>query len=256
MGSTTAHFFCRKRWTAHWLWSLGRCALHATARFFGGSQVNEAQTKTQERSVAVADAGKLLSSPVAALVERTVEGLGYELLSLERAGHGLLRVTLDIVPVESERPSPGKNVRQVSIEDCERVSRQLTHLFAVEGIDYDRLEVSSPGLDRPLRGARDFVRFAGAMATVQLAAPVGGKRRLRGRLLGLATGEGLPERVRMTLVPAPEPLPRSTRKSRGRELQVGETVEFPLTDVQKARLAPEWEFDRGAMQRAAQLPTQ
>jgi ribosome maturation factor RimP len=218
--------------------------------------MDEARTNSHERSVAVADAGKLLSSPVVALVERTVEGLGYELLSLERGAGGLLRVTLDIAPVESESPSPAGGVRQVSIDDCERVSRQLTHLFAVEGIDYDRLEVSSPGLDRPLRGARDFARFAGAMATVQLAAPVGGKRRLRGRLLGLATGEGLPERVRMTLVPAPQPSPRGTRKSRGRALQVGETVEFPLADVQKARLAPEWEFDRGAMQRAAQLPKQ
>jgi len=220
------------------------------------ARVNEARKNLQERSAPVADAGKLLSSPLGALVERTVAGLGYELLGLERAGHGLLRVTLDIAPVEGVGLAAGGSGRQVSIEDCERVSRQLTHLFAVEGIDYDRLEVSSPGLDRPLRGARDFARFAGAMATVQLAAPIGGRRRLRGRLLGLATGDGVPERVRMTLVPAPQPSPRGARKARVRELEVEETVEFALADVQKARLAPEWEFDQGAMQRTAQLQAQ
>lgn len=210
----------------------------------------------QERSAAVADTGKLLSSPLGALVERTVAGLGYELLCLERAANGLLRVTLDIAPVEGAGPSAIGGDRQVSIDDCERVSRQLTHLFAVEGIDYDRLEVSSPGLDRPLRGARDFARFAGAMATVQLVAPLGGRRRLRGRLLGLAASDGVPERVRMTLVPAPQPSPPGARKSRARKLEVGETVEFALADVQKARLAPDWEFDRGAMHRATQLPAQ
>ncbi len=221
-----------------------------------GWRVNEARNNMQKRSAAVADAGKLLSSPLGVLVERTVAGLGYELLGLERGAHGLLRVTLDIAPVESVGPDAGGRGRSVSIDDCERVSRQLTHLFAVEGVDYDRLEVASPGLDRPLRGARDFARFAGAMATVQLAAPVGGRRRLRGRLLGLATGDGVSERVRMRLVPAPQPLPRGARKSRERNLQVGETVEFALADVQKARLAPEWEFDRGAMNRATQLHTE
>jgi len=210
----------------------------------------------QQRSAAVADVGGLLSSPLGGLVERTVAGLGYELVGLERAGHGLLRVTLDIAPVQGMDASYVGGARRVSIEDCERVSRQLTHLFAVEGVNYDRLEVSSPGLDRPLRGARDFARFAGAMASVQLTAPVGGRRRLRGRLLGLASGDGLPERVRMTLVPAAQPSTRGTRKSRVRELEMGETVEFALADVQKARLAPEWEFDRGAMHRAAQLHAQ
>jgi len=208
--------------------------------------------KLGEHAAAVAGAGKLPGSALAALVERTVVGMGYELVGLERAAQGLLRVTLDVASTD-DAATEGAPTRQVGIDDCERVSRQLTHLFAVEGIDYDRLEVSSPGIDRPLRGARDFARFAGAMAQVQLVAPVDGRRRLRGRLLGLAQGEGEPQRVRMTLVPAPQPMPRGTRKARVREQEVGQTVEFALADVQKARLAPEWEFDRDAMRRASQL---
>ena len=88
------------------------------------------------------------------LVERTVEGLGYELVDVERAGGGLLRVTLDAPQ------TPGG----IGLDDCERVSHQLTHLFAVEGVDYERLEVSSPGLDRRLTKARDFARFVGHRA--------------------------------------------------------------------------------------------
>lgn len=209
----------------------------------------------RERTATVSDAGKLLSSQLTALVERTVAGLGYELLSLERAGRGLLRVTLDVASADAAAAAGGEG-RQVTIDDCERVSRQLTQLFAVEGIDYDRLEVSSAGMDRPLRGARDFARFAGAMAKVQLVSPIGGKRRLRGRLLGLASGDGAPERVRMTLVPEPAPAPRGAHKGRVRKAQVGETVEFALADVEKARLAPEWEFDRAALQRSAQSHTE
>jgi ribosome maturation factor RimP len=185
-------------------------------------------------------------------VERTLAGLGYELVELERAGGGLLRITLDHVPVA------GQEEKHIGIEDCERVSRHLTHLFAVEDVDYDRLEVSSPGMDRPLRGARDFARFAGAMAKVQVFSPASGRRRLRGQLLGLVpadagaadAGAGTP-RVRMLLLPeAPPPPPRGARRPRPRKAEPGETIEFALADVEKARLAPEWEFDRNALSRA------
>ena len=185
------------------------------------------------------------------LVERTVRGMGYDLVDLERAGRGLLRVTLDV-----SEDAPGESGRHIGIEDCERVSRQLTHLFAVEAVDYDRLEVSSPGIDRPLRGARDFARFAGAMVKVQLFAPLDGRRRLRGRLLGLAPaadGAAGGERVRVTLVPeAPPPPPKGTRKARPRKVEAGATVEFAVGDVEKARLAPDWEFDQAAIGRGAQ----
>jgi len=78
-------------------------------------------------------------SRVQELIERTVQGMGYELVELEFAGGGLLRVYIDRLEADPIR-----------MEDCERVSHQLTHLLAVENIDYARLEVSSPGLDRPL----------------------------------------------------------------------------------------------------------
>ena len=94
------------------------------------------------------------------LVERTVEGLGYEFVELERLARGLLRVTIDTTAEGG-----------ISLEDCERVSDQLTHLFTVEDIPYERLEVSSPGVERPLKRARDWSRFAGELAHVELFAP-------------------------------------------------------------------------------------
>jgi ribosome maturation factor RimP len=202
----------------------------------------------QEANAAAASAGAARASALRELVERTVQGLGYELVELERAGHGLLRVTLDVAGRES-----AESQRQVGIEDCERVSRHLSHLFAVEDVDYDRLEVSSPGMDRPLRGERDFARFAGEMAKVQLFSAVDGRRRLRGRLLGVVAGEGAP-RVRMTLVPEAQPAPARGARGRQRAKPAAEleTIEFALADVEKARLAPEWEFDREAMGRTAQ----
>ena len=72
----------------------------------------------------------------ARLVETTLTGLGYELVDLEVSGRGMMRVLMD-------KPAG------ITLEDCELVSHQLTRLFAVEGVSYDRLEVSSPGLDRP-----------------------------------------------------------------------------------------------------------
>jgi ribosome maturation factor RimP len=206
-----------------------------------------------EATSAAAQARATRLSALRELVERTLAGLGYELVELERAAGGLLRVTLDLgAAAGAAMDAPA---RHVGIEDCEQVSRHLTHLFAVEEVDYERLEVSSPGMDRPLRGARDFARFAGAMAKVQLYTARDGRRRLRGRLLGLEPAvEGAEEsarRVRMTLVPEAAPAPaRGAKRGRGKAVQL-ETVEFALGEVEKARLAPEWEFDREAIGRAA-----
>ena len=93
------------------------------------------------------------------LLERTLPPMGYELVDWECSPKGrYVRVFID-------KP------KGVSVEDCARVSRQLTRLFAVENVDFDRLEVSSPGLDRPLRKAADFLRFAGEEAEIRLAEP-------------------------------------------------------------------------------------
>ena len=104
------------------------------------------------------------------LLESTLAGLGYELVELERSARGkLLRVFID-------KPDG------IGVEDCVAISSHLSRLLAVEGIDYDRLEISSPGLDRPLRKASDFVRFAGESAKLKLRVALQGQRNFVGIL--------------------------------------------------------------------------
>lgn len=165
------------------------------------------------------------------LVERTVEGLGYELVDIERAGHGLLRVTLDAPN------TPGG----IGLDDCERVSHQLTHLFAVEGVDYDRLEVSSPGLDRRLTRSRDFARFVGHRVSVQLFAPVAGRRRLQARLLGMGT-VAAGESVRLELVEETAARGMKAARRQAAPASAPQVIEVALADIERARLVPEIEF--------------
>lgn len=110
-----------------------------------------------------------------ALIEPVLTGLGYELVALEQAGRGLLRVYID---------APGG----IGVDDCVKVSNQLTRLFMVENVDYARLEVSSPGLDRLLVKEQDFIRFTGEQAQVKLRLPLAGRRKYMGRLAGLTDG--------------------------------------------------------------------
>lgn len=109
------------------------------------------------------------------LVEKTVSGLGYELVDLERAGRGLLRVFID-------KPEG------ITVDDCQVVSNQLTRLFMVENVDYERLEVSSPGLDRPLKKEADFARFAGEKAQVRLRVPLNGRKNFVGDIVAVSEG--------------------------------------------------------------------
>lgn len=184
-----------------------------------------------------------------ATIERTVEGLGYEFVDAERLAGGLLRVTLD-------------QASGVGLADCERVSRQLSHLFAVENVEYQRLEVSSPGVDRPLKRARDFARFVGADVQVQLygaLAAADGRRRLQGRLVGV-NGEQGAERLTIALVPQ-VPVTGAAKGGRAVAKRPGKSkaglsakpnakqsaapevsVEFALADVEKAKLVPELNF--------------
>lgn len=104
------------------------------------------------------------------LIEKTVTGCGYDLVEIERASGGVLRVYIDFLPEQADRGS-------ITLGDCENVSRQLSHVLMVEDVDYDRLEVSSPGLDRPLKKFKDFERFVGAEAWVRLRRPVEGLNR-------------------------------------------------------------------------------
>jgi ribosome maturation factor RimP len=137
------------------------------------------------------------------VVQPVVAGMGYELVDVQASNGGrLLRLFID---------KPGG----VGLEDCAAVSRQLSRVFEVEGIDYERLEVSSPGLDRPLRKGADFARFAGRKADVRMRTPdAAGRRRFVGVLRGADAG-----RVEMELE--------------------GQTVALELEDVERARLVPE-----------------
>jgi ribosome maturation factor RimP len=108
-------------------------------------------------------------------LRETLESLGYELVDLESSRGGLVRIFID-------------TPRGITVDDCARVSNHLTRAFAVEGIDYERLEVSSPGLDRPLKRLEDYARFAGQVASVRLKLPRDGRRRYEGRLAGVEDG--------------------------------------------------------------------
>ncbi|HWD16350.1 MAG TPA: ribosome maturation factor RimP [Casimicrobiaceae bacterium] len=106
------------------------------------------------------------------LLERTVPALGYELVDFEMSPRTKqIRVFID-------KPNG------VDVEDCAKVSNHLTRLFTVENVDFERLEVSSPGLDRPVKRLADFARFAGQEAQVTLNAPVDGAKRIKGILRG------------------------------------------------------------------------
>lgn len=113
---------------------------------------------------------------VTELIEEVVTGLGFELVTVESSPRGrLMRVFIDIA-------------RGVTVDDCATVSNQLTRVFEVENVDFDRLEVSSPGLDRPLLKAADFERFAGQEIRLRTSVPVDNQRNFTGVLLGLRDG--------------------------------------------------------------------
>ncbi|MEK6708127.1 MAG: ribosome maturation factor RimP [Pseudomonadota bacterium] len=108
------------------------------------------------------------------LLELTLSGMGYELVEVERSPRGkLLRVFID-------KPSG------ITVEDCAAVSDHLGRLFAVENIDYDRLEISSPGMDRPLKKMSDFARFTGELAKLKLRVALQGQRNFVGILRGVS----------------------------------------------------------------------
>lgn len=105
-------------------------------------------------------------------IEQSIVPLGYELVDVELSS-GIIRVFIDW---------PAQKQLRITIEDCEQVSRQLTQLMMVEDIDYKRLEVSSPGVDRRLRRTSDFERFVGHRISLRLRFPFGGRRHWEGEL--------------------------------------------------------------------------
>ncbi|HEX4927059.1 MAG TPA: ribosome maturation factor RimP [Burkholderiales bacterium] len=137
------------------------------------------------------------------VISPVVSGMGYELVDLQAANGGrMLRLFID-------------KAGGIGVEDCAAVSRQLSRVLEVEGIDYERLEVSSPGLDRPLRRSDDFARFVGHKADVRMrTADASGRRRFVGVLRGVQGGAV--------------------------DVEVdGKTVRLALDDLERARLVPE-----------------
>lgn len=108
---------------------------------------------------------------VSAVVKTTVLALGFELVDFERGG-GMFKVYID-------KPEG------ITVEDCAAVSNQLTRVFMVENVDFERLEVSSPGLDRPLKTIADFQRFIGVRVKVRLHELVDARKRFDGALVAV-----------------------------------------------------------------------
>ena len=135
------------------------------------------------------------------LLETTLSGLGYELVDMERSGKGnLMRIFID---------KPGG----VLLDDCATVSNHLSRVLTVENVHYERLEISSPGLDRPLKKESDFVRFAGQKVRVKLRVPQDGQRNFVGVLQETRAGKV------------------------GLDVE-GKAVAFELANLDKARLVP------------------
>ena len=172
-----------------------------------------------------------MSTDVPKLVGDAVAGLGFELVDFDRSARGLVRVFID-------------HPEGISVEHCADVSNHLTRLFAVENIDFDRLEVSSPGLDRPLKSLADFTRFAGCGVRVRLNCLIEARKRFDGeiesvsdssivfRLIDAPPASGLPKR----------PAKRADggkRPATGVAVPEAKRITVPVTAIERARLIPD-----------------
>lgn len=140
------------------------------------------------------------------ILDKTLPGLGYELVDFELTAQGTLRVFID-------------KEGGITVEDCATVSNHLSRVFMVEDVDYKNLEISSPGLDRPLKKASDFVRFTGSQAKIKTRLPVDGQKNFIGKI------EGFDENTQIITVSFD-----------------GKTAQIELSNVDKARIRPEFKF--------------
>lgn len=154
-----------------------------------------------------------------ALVEKTVTGLGYDMVDCERSAAGLLRVYIDKT---ADQAAAGETI---NVDDCERVTRQLQYVLEVDAVPYERLEVSSPGLDRPLKKPADYARFAGAEVQVTLKVAFQGRKKYKGQL----AAEG--ENWRLVFAD---------------DKGVEQAFDFSLEEVREAQLVPVVSFRKPA----------
>ena len=208
------------------------------------------------------------------VIERTVEGMGYELVDVEWAGGGVLRVFID--KPEGGVLEDGSPAEGVTVEDCAQVSEQLSRVFAVENVNYERLEISSPGLDRPLKKPADFARFVGHEAFVKLRTSPNGQPRGRKQFQGIlqnidlndfgavvsaqagVRGESSSDVSSDTRIDEGSAANSgaSARADAGRSHRIGlvfegnegahELLEFSFDEVEKARLVPRIDFRSNA----------
>lgn len=141
---------------------------------------------------------------IQAILDKTLPGLGYEAVDCELTAQGILRVFID-------------KEGGITVEDCATVSNHLSRVFLVEDVDYKTLEVSSPGLDRPLKKPEDFVRFSGSLIKLKTRLPVDGQKNFIGRILAFDNGV-------LTLDCD------------------GKIAELAFDNIDKARIKPEFKF--------------
>jgi ribosome maturation factor RimP len=176
------------------------------------------------------------------IAQQTVTGLGYDLVEIERSAAGLLRITIDL-PWSAEETRPeGVPEQFVTVEDCEKVTRQLQFALEVDGVDYKRLEVSSPGIDRPLRHEQDFIRFTGHEVDLTLKEAIGSaaegtaisanRKKFRGTLERTEQGGW---QIVWSDAPPVKPGVRVSKKRPPAPLQ---SLGFTLEELREARLAP------------------
>ena len=182
------------------------------------------------------------------IVQETVTGLGYDLVEIDRTAGGLLRITIDF-PWQ-----PGSELF-INVEDCEKVTRQLLFALEVEAIEFKRLEVSSPGIDRLLRNANDFKRFAGEIIDITLRQPVGEAAQglvnaNRKKFRGLLQATELEQEWEIVWHDEPKvPHAKPNRKlaagqiskSKKKEI-IDQVLRFNLNELRDARLAPIVDF--------------
>ncbi|MCG7657809.1 ribosome maturation factor RimP [Wielerella bovis] len=140
------------------------------------------------------------------ILDTTLPGLGYELVDFELTAQGTLRIFID-------------KEGGITVEDCATVSNHLSRVFMVEDVDYKNLEISSPGLDRPLKKASDFVRFTGSQAKIKTRLPVEGQKNFIGKI------ETFDETTQIITLSFD-----------------GKTAQIELSNVDKARIKPEFKF--------------
>lgn len=182
------------------------------------------------------------------VIEQIVTGFGYDLVEIERSAGGLLRVTIDFPWVAGTAKTDEK---LINVEDCEKVTRQLQFALEVDGVEYKRLEVSSPGIDRPLRHAKDFERFLGAEIDITLKAPIGlaaagqvnaTRKKFRGTLeraehseISANALDAAVWQIVWSDAPAAKPGARVSKKRPPAPVQA---LGFRLEELRDARLAP------------------